>query len=277
MPFQPGGQTQQSMAAPRAGNAGRPSGTGNPMPAGQSGGSQVYPGGNQNFDFKTGDTGMMPFGGQQQPPQGPAMGAPSMGAPSMGSSPWEFSGFGDATGQYTQPGLPQFGQQPQPTPPTIGGMQIPGFGGQQQQPPGMGPGSGGYGSDPQNAQGQFNQMLPGWGGGMGQQQPGLPQFSQPPGMNLPGLGGWGGGMGGAQDYPNNPGGGGPHMDFTPGGGGMQQPQPLSVAPGSRVSQGITPAPGTYPGQDGQTNRVSGTGGPVAKGAAPGSNAYGWYR
>ena len=209
MPFQPGGQTQQSMAAPRAGNAGRPSGTGNPMPAGQSGGSQVYPGGNQNFDFKTGDTGMMPFGGQQQPPQGPAMGAPSMGAPSMGSSPWEFSGFGDATGQYTQPGLPQ--------------------------------------------------------------------FSQPPGMNLPGLGGWGGGMGGAQDYPNNPGGGGPHMDFTPGGGGMQQPQPLSVAPGSRVSQGITPAPGTYPGQDGQTNRVSGTGGPVAKGAAPGSNAYGWYR
>ena len=84
-------------------------------------------------------------------------------------------------------------------------------------------------------------------------------------------------MGGAQDYPNNPGGGGPHMDFTPGGGGMQQPQPLSVAPGSRVSQGITPAPGTYPGQDGQTNRVSGTGGPVAKGAAPGSNAYGWYR
>ena len=31
----------------------------------------------------------------------------------------------------------------------------------------MGPGSGGYGSDPQNAQNQLNQMLPGWGGGGG--------------------------------------------------------------------------------------------------------------
>ena len=154
------------------------------------------------------------------------------------------------------------------TPQHQGNQLLPGYGGGYGGGggvPGMGPGSGGYGSDPQNAQDQLNQMLPGWGGGMGQPQ----QQWAPPNLTP--------GNQGPNSVPRPPGTmPGPWQgDYQP---QQQQAQPVSMAPpGSQVSQGITPPPGTYPGQDGQTNRISGTGGPVAKGAAPGSNAYGWYR
>ena len=240
-------------------------------------------------------------------------------------------------------GLPDW-NQPQNSIPTIGGTQIPGMdqpGGQGQlnqmlpgwggggmvgQQPSMGPGSGGYGSDPQNAQDQLNQMLPGWGGGGGVPNmmgmwPQQPQGGMLPGQGPPAPQPGGNGMqtgGGwwpppfpdiqiqqtrmSNEYGNNPGGGGPHMDFTPGAqqpqGGMGQPQQQWAPPNFGQGGGAQPppwqgnypqgnpatggglqapaSPGTATGHDGQTMRVNGrNGGPVAKGAAPGSNPHPW--